>query len=170
MPLKTESEPIFFVDAMLGNIARKLRLLGYDSQYFSDIDDEKLIDSARKEKRIIISKDEELIKKAQKLGMRSIHITKEEEVEEFLEIINSVNLKRIQINGNIARCPKCNSLTESVDKEIIKERIPQGVLKLNDKFWICKYCNQIYWEGTHIKNLQEFVGKVNERLQQSIRR
>lgn len=169
MPLKTESEPIFFVDAMLGNIARKLRLLGYDLQYFSDIDDEKLIDSARKEKRIIISKDEELIKKAQKLGMRSIHITKEEEVEEFLEIINSVNLKRIQINGNIARCPKCNSLTESVDKEIIKERIPQGVLKLNDKFWICKYCNQIYWEGTHIKNLQEFVGKVNERLQQSIK-
>lgn len=169
MPLKTESEPIFFVDAMLGNIARKLRLLGYDSQYFSDIDDEKLIDSARKEKRIIISKDEELIKKAQKLGMRSIHITKEKEVEEFLEIINSVNLKRIQINGNIARCPKCNSLTESVDKEIIKERIPQGVLKLNDKFWICKCCNQIYWEGTHIKNLQEFVGKINERLQQSIK-
>ena len=169
MPLKTESEPIFFVDAMLGNIARKLRLLGYDSQYFSDIDDEKLIDSARKEKRIIISKDEELIKKSQKFGMRSIHITKEEEIEEFLEIINSVNLKRIQINGNIARCPKCNSLTESVDKEIIKERIPQGVLKLNDKFWICKCCNQIYWEGTHIKNLQEFVGKVNERLQQSIK-
>ena len=149
MLLKTESESTFFVDAMLGNIARKLRLLGYDSQYFSDIDDDKLIDSARKEKRIIISKDEELIKKAQKLGMRSIHITKEEEIEEFLEIINSVNLKRIQINGNIARCPKCNSLTESVDKEIIKERIPQGVLKLNDKFWICKYCNQIYWEGTH---------------------
>jgi hypothetical protein len=165
MPLKTESEPIFFVDAMLGNIARKLRLLGYDSQYFSDIDDEKLINSARKEKRIIISKDEELIKRTQKLGMRSIHITKEEEIEQFFEIINSVNLKRIQINGNTARCPKCNSLTESVDKEIIKERIPQGVLKLNDKFWICKYCNQIYWEGTHIKNLQEFVGKVNERLQ-----
>ncbi len=165
MLLKTESEPTFFVDAMLGNIARKLRLLGYDSQYFSDIDDEKLIDSARKEKRIIISKDEELIKRTQKLGMRSIHITKEEEVEQFFEIISNVNLKRIQINGNVARCPKCNSLTESVDKDIIKEKIPQGVLKSNDKFWRCRCCNQIYWEGTHIKNLQEFVGKVNERLQ-----
>ena len=165
MLLKTESEPTFFVDAMFGNIARKLRLLGYDSQYFSDIDDEKLIDSARKEKRIIISKDEELIKKTQKLGMRSIHITKEEEVEQFFEIISSVNLKRIQINGNTARCPKCNSLIESVDKDIIKEKIPQGVLKSNDKFWRCKCCNQVYWEGTHIKNLQEFVGKVNERLQ-----
>ncbi|MCE9617267.1 MAG: Mut7-C RNAse domain-containing protein [Nitrosarchaeum sp.] len=155
---------------MLGNIARKLRLLGYDSQYFSDIYDEKLIDNARKEKRIIISKDEELIKKAQKLGMRSVHIIKEDEVEQFLEIINIINLKRIQINRDTARCPKCNSVTKSVDKDIIKEKIPQGVLKLNDKFWICKHCNQIYWEGTHIKNLQEFVGKVNERLQQSIRR
>ena len=165
MLLKTEDEPTFFVDAMLGNIARKLRLLGYDSQYFSDIDDEKLIDGARKEKRIIISKDEELIKRAQKLGIGSIRITKKEEIDQFFEIIASVNLKRVKINGNTARCPKCNSLTKSVDKEIIKEKIPQGVLKSNDKFWICECCKQVYWEGTHIKNLQEFVGKVNERLQ-----
>jgi uncharacterized protein with PIN domain len=169
MSLKTENESTFFVDAMLGNIARKLRLLGYDSQYFSDIDDKKLIDSAKKEDRIIISKDEELVKKAQKLGIRSVNITKEDEVDQFFEIINAVNLK-IQITGDTARCPKCNSLTESIDKDIIKERIPQGVLKSNDKFWKCKCCKQIYWEGTHIKNLQEFVGKVNERLQQSIRR
>ena len=163
MPLKTENEPTFFVDAMLGNIARKLRLLGYDSQYFSDIDDKKLIDSAKE--RIIISKDAGLIKNAQKLGIRSVYITKDDEVEQFFEILNTVKLKRIQINGDTARCPKCNSLTELVDKDVIKEKIPQGVFKSNDMFWRCKCCNQIYWEGTHIKNLQEFVGKVNERLQ-----
>ena len=168
MPLKTE-ESMFFVDSMLGNIAKKLRLLGYDSQYFSDIDDKRLIDSAKKENRIIISKDEELVKKAKKLGIRSVYITKEEEIDQFFEIIYFMNLKRIHINGDTARCPKCNSLTESIDKNIIKEKIPQGVLKLNDKFWKCKCCNQIYWEGTHIKNLQEFVMNVNERLQQFIR-
>ncbi|MBS3923011.1 MAG: Mut7-C RNAse domain-containing protein [Nitrosarchaeum sp.] len=150
---------------MLGNIARKLRLLGYDSQYFSDIYDEKLMDNAKKEKRIIISKDEELIKRTQKLGIRSIYITKEYEVEQFFEIINNVNLKRFQINGDIARCPKCNSLTELIDKELIKKKIPYRVLKSNDKFWRCKCCNQVYWEGTHIKNMQEFVGKINEGLQ-----
>lgn len=165
MPLKTENEPTFFVDAMLGNIARKLRLLGYDSLYFSDIDDKKLIDSARKENRIIISKDEGLIRKAQKFGARSVHITKEDEVEQFFEILSIVNLKRVKISGDIARCPKCNSLTELADKDTVKEKIPLGVFKSNDMFWQCKCCNQIYWEGTHIKNLQEFVGKVNERLQ-----
>ncbi|MCE9652113.1 MAG: Mut7-C RNAse domain-containing protein [Nitrosarchaeum sp.] len=163
MLLKINDEPTFFVDAMLGNIAKKLRLLGYDSKYYSNIDDEKLIDDAKKENRIIISKDEELIKKAQKLGIRSIYVTKIEEIDQFLEIITSVNLK-IQINGNTARCPKCNSLTESIDKDSIKEKIPQGVFNSNDIFWKCKCCDHLYWEGTHIKNLQEFVGKVNERL------
>jgi len=165
MFLKTADEPTFFVDAMLGNIARKLRLSGYDSEYLADIDDDKLIDSAKKENRIVISSDEELIKKTNKLGMKSIYVTKKEEIEQFFEIISSINLKRIQINGSVARCPKCNSLTELVDKNSVKEKISQGVIKLNDKFWRCKSCNQIYWEGTHIKNLQSFVGKINERLQ-----
>ena len=115
MPLKIENEPTFFVDAMLGNIARKLRLLGYDSEYFSDIDDKKLIDSAKE--RIIISKDTGLIKNAQKLGIRSVHITKEDEVEQFFEILNTVKLKRIQINGYTARCSKCRSEERRVGKE-----------------------------------------------------
>lgn len=161
---KTKSEPLFFIDSMLGNIARKLRLLGYDTLYFSNIDDDKLIDIARKEKRIIISKDNELIKKTKKLGMETIYISKEEELEQFFEIMNLINLK-IQINGDTARCPKCNSLTELIDRYIIKEKIPRGILESNNKFWICKFCNQIYWEGTHIKNLQKFMVKVNERLQ-----
>jgi hypothetical protein len=76
MLLKTTDKPTFFVDAMLGNIARKLRLLGYDSQYFSDIDDDKLIDNVKKENRIVVSSDEELIKKTKKLGMKSIYVTK----------------------------------------------------------------------------------------------
>ena len=69
------------------------------------------------------------------------------------------------MDGNVARCSKCNSLTESVDKNSVKEKIPQGVFKSNDRFWRHNYCNQFYWEGTHIKNLQEIVGRINERLQ-----
>jgi len=45
---------LFLVDAMLGNVAKKLRLFGFDSEYFSDIDDSKLIEKAKNENRIII--------------------------------------------------------------------------------------------------------------------
>jgi len=164
MLLKSENKQTFFVDAMLGSIAKKLRMLGYDTLYFSDILDNKLISITKKEKRIIISRDKELIKKTQKHGIHSIYITAKEETEQLLEIITSVNLETIQINGDTSRCPKCNSITEQIDKNIIKEKIPQGVFKSNNKFWRCKNCNQFYWEGTHIKNLQKFVCKINERL------
>jgi len=160
-----ENTPMFFVDAMLGNIARKLRLLGYDSKYFSDINDTKLIDIAIKDKRIIISKDYELIIRAKKIGIPTIHITKQKLIEQFLELTNKICLKNFEINGNIARCPKCNTQTESIDKNNYKEKIPLGVFNLNENYWRCKNCDKIYWEGTHIKNLQVFVGQINERLQ-----
>ena len=160
-----QNKDIFFVDAMLGNIAKKLRLLGYDSKYFLDIDDDQLINMAKKENRIIISKDQDLIKKSQRYGMEPILITKNSEVEQFYEIISHADLRISKIDGDTARCPKCNSQTESVDKKIIKEKVPQKVYENNERFWKCEDCSQIYWEGTHIKNLQKFVGKINERLQ-----
>ena len=64
----------FYVDAMLGNIARKLRLMGYDTAYSSDIDDIDLIKKAKKENRIIISKDIQLISLAKKQSTDSIKI------------------------------------------------------------------------------------------------
>ncbi|MGH1567493.1 MAG: Mut7-C RNAse domain-containing protein [Nitrosopumilus sp.] len=41
--------------------------------------------------------------------------------------------------------------------------MPPGVLEYNDRFWKCDKCGQIYWEGTHIKNLQEFVHEMKRR-------
>ena len=162
MPLEEENEPTFFVDAMLGNIAKKLRLMGYDSRYLADIEDDELIKLAKNDKRIIISRDEDLISKALKFGIKSIFLKNKEEIEQFREIINKSNLKIIKINGDRARCPKCNSQTKPVIKENIRKKIPTQVLENNEKFWECKICDQIFWEGTHIKNLQKFVGKLNE--------
>ncbi len=163
MPLEEENEETFFVDAMLGNIARKLRLMGYDSRYLADIGDDELIKLAKNDKRIIISRDEDLIRKAIKIGVKSIFIKNKKEIEQFREIINKLNLKIIKINGDRSRCPKCNSQTEPINKKNIYKKIPDKVLEYNDKFWECKVCDKIFWEGTHIKNLQEFVGELNER-------
>jgi len=152
---------LFLVDAMLGNIAKKLRLLGYDSEYFSDIDDSKLIEKAKNENRTIISRDHDLIDRAKKNEISSVYITKENEIEQFLEILETTHLQFDEISGDSARCTKCNSPTSQINKLEIKNKIPEGVLEYHDKFWKCDRCDQIYWEGTHIKNLQEFVHKIN---------
>lgn len=154
---------LFLVDAMLGNIAKKLRLLGFDSEYFSDIDDSELIQKAKNEQRVLISRDHELITRAKNNGIPSIYISTENEIEQFLEILQIVPLKFNKITGDTARCTKCNSITLPITKSEIENKIPQGVLEYNEKFWQCKNCDQIYWEGTHIKNLQKFMDKITSQ-------
>lgn len=163
MQYDNENNPTFFVDAMLGNIAKKLRLMGYDSKYEPDIQDDDLINLARKEHRIIISRDENLVKKALKLEINSIFLEKKEETKQFREIIDKLNLKIIEINGDRARCPLCNTKTKSVNKDNVKSKIPIKILEQNEKFWECKNCGKIFWEGSHIRNLQKFVSELNER-------
>jgi uncharacterized protein with PIN domain len=149
---------------MLGNVAKKLQLLGYDTEYKSDIEDLKLLEQAKNQKRIIISKDKDLIARAKKQEIQSVYVTKEDEIEQFLEILKNVSLKLDEITGDTARCTKCNSPTSQIDKSKVAEKIPEKVLELNEKFWRCDNCSQIYWEGTHIKKLQEFLQKVRVRL------
>jgi len=151
---------LFLVDAMLGNIAKKLLILGYDTAYFSNIEDSELIKKAKNENRVLISKDRQLLSKAKKSDIRSIQITKEDEIEQFLEILNSVNLKLNEVSGDLARCTKCNSLTSQISKSKISNNVPPKVLEYNERFWECDTCKQIYWEGTHIKKLQDFVNKI----------
>ena len=153
---------------MLGNIASKLRLLGYDAKYSSNIKDNKIIQLAKNESRVIITKDEELSKSAIKQAIAIILIKNEDEMDQFVEINEQVKLDKCTISGSSARCPKCNNSLELIDKDLIKDRIPQGVLQKTNEFWQCQECKKIYWEGTHIENLQKFVVKLNERLQQVV--
>ena len=55
--------PKFILDQMCGRLAKWLRLMGYDATYFNDVTDQELIDIARKEDRVILTKDTELMKR-----------------------------------------------------------------------------------------------------------
>jgi len=158
------SSPAFFVDAMLGNIAKKLRIMGFDCMYEANIDDNELIKLAKKENRIIISKDFDLVKKSSNFGVRSVYLEKRDEFEQLYEIILKLNLKKIEIDGDNARCPKCNSKTEFIKKESVSNKLPNGVLDHNEKFWNCKNCDKVFWEGSHIINLKKLAERLNERL------
>ena len=160
----SNEKPVFIVDAMLGKLAKKLRLLGYDTAYSSDIDDEDLIRIAKNENRILITKDVQLARKAEKKQLKAIQITKSDEVEQFLQINEKIKLGKYEITGKNSRCPVCNGELENIEKNKILDKVPKGVLEYNQDFWMCKNCKKIYWEGTHIRNLQKFTEKLNDRL------
>ncbi|HZS73028.1 MAG TPA: Mut7-C RNAse domain-containing protein [Candidatus Nitrosotalea sp.] len=158
------SKPIFVVDAMLGNLAKKLRILGYDSKYFSSIEDDKLILIAKNEKRIILTKDEQLTKNAAKQEIGFVLIRGSDESEQIMQINAKIKLDRFVVDTNNSRCIVCNGNLQPVEKYRIIGKIPEGILEREEKFWMCDSCKKIYWEGTHFEKLQEFAAKLNDMM------
>ena len=157
-------KPSFIVDAMLGNLAKKLRILGYDSKYFSSIEDDKIISIAKNEKRIILTKDEQLTKIAEKQSTGFVLIRGNDESEQIIQINAKFKLDRFVIDTNNSRCIVCNGKLESVEKFRVIGKIPEGVIEREKKFWMCDSCKKVYWEGTHFEKLQEFVSRLNDRI------
>ena len=162
--LQNKSKPIFFVDAMLGNIAKKLRLFGYDSEYSSDINDNDLIMRLKNENRILITKDTLLSKIAQKEKISVIQVTKNTEMEQLIQIFKILKLSEIVVNGNNARCTECNGELKITHKDLVLKQVPKGVIEKIDEFWRCTNCDKVYWEGTHIEKLKKFVVELNGKI------
>ena len=156
--------PHFAVDAMLGNLAKKLRILGYDAKYSSSIEDDKLIELAKNENRIILTKDELLTKTAEKLGIRHVLLRGSDEIGQIIQITTAVRLPDFVIDTNFSRCVSCNGKLQLTDKSSVGNKVPRGVYEKQNQFWACDTCKKIYWEGTHFQKLQEFVSRLNERI------
>ena len=164
MLLLNNNKPTFLVDAMLGNIAKKLRLLGYDSDYSSSISDDEIILKAKNENRIIITKDEPLVKLAEKQKISTILITKNNESDQLVQIFQSLRLPQFVIDVSSARCTLCNGQLFIISKDQILNKVPKWVLEHTENFWKCNACHKIYWEGSHFIKLQKFVNKLNDEL------
>lgn len=160
-------KPSFVVDAMLGNLARKLRILGYDSKYDSSIEDSILINLAEGQKRVLVTKDENLSKSAEKLGIATVLIRGNDEIEQIVQIATKIGISNFVIDTNPSRCTDCNGKIEVIDKIRIMNKVPLGIYERQEKFWSCKDCKKIYWEGTHLVKIQEFVQRLNQRLNES---
>ena len=160
----SDKKPNFIVDAMLGNLAKKLRILGYDSKYFSSIEDDKLIVIAKNEKRIILTKDAQLTNNAEKQNVDAVLIRGNDELEQIAQINAKIKFEKFVMDTNNSRCVTCNGNLQPTEKYRIIGKIPEGVLEREEKFWTCDSCKKIYWEGTHFEKLQEFVNKLNNRF------
>jgi uncharacterized protein with PIN domain len=146
----------FIADAMLGRLARWLRFLGFDTLYYPDISDRRLIRIAIEQNRLILTRDTRLVKT--KAARDSLLITANDTFGQLIEVVNSLGLKEFKPVG---RCLKCNGqLTEITDKAEVKDSVPEFVFLNYDTFLRCHNCGKIYWEGTHPRKFREKLGSI----------
>ncbi|MCS7120308.1 MAG: Mut7-C RNAse domain-containing protein [Nitrososphaerota archaeon] len=151
----------FLADGMLGKLSRWLRMLGCDVEYYNNLDDEELIQTAAREGRILITRDAELHRRASILGLQSYLLKGQNEVERLAEVARRFGIK-LEIDVDRSRCPKCNILLRSVKKEEIIDRIPDSTSRFYNNFWICPNCGQIYWQGSHWSKIKNTLLKARQ--------
>jgi hypothetical protein len=149
--------PRFLVDAMLGRLARWLRILGYDAAYDPAEDDE-LLARARQEGRILLTRDTRLVRRRRippHLFIESDHV-----LEQVRQVLSALGLPRTA--GPVRRCLRCNVLIEPCDKDEVAGRVPEFVWSQHQAFWRCPACERIYWPGTHHQRMEEALRALRE--------
>lgn len=168
MTTEIEKKPYMFIaDAMLGKIARKLRLFGFDTFYKSDIDDIEVISISKNEKRIILTGDRNLFAKSNKLGLTAVLINCVNEIDNLVKILSYLGIKYINYSPFSTRCTVCNNELNTIhEKKIIKEKhiVPPYIVNTNDVFFLCSKCDKIYWNGSHIQYMSNYIDEINIKL------
>ena len=146
----------FLCDEMLGRLAKWLRVMGYDVLYLKNVEDEKIVENAIKEDRILLTRDKKLAKKFK----NSLYIEEKDLDSQIGEVVETFKIAKNEENF-LSRCIICNVEIEEIEKEKIKGKVPENVFENFEEFWICKKCGRIYWAGTHWKNMKEKMEKIH---------
>jgi len=142
-------------DHMLGSLAKWLRIFGFDTLYpDATMNDDSVLQIAYQEQRLLISRDKELLIRAKKALIPILEIRTTDLTEQLQQVLKVIPLNEEKI---LTRCTICNTLLRSIEKEGIKEQIPEKVYITKNEFWICPVCSKYYWMGTHYENMREKI-------------
>jgi uncharacterized protein with PIN domain/molybdopterin converting factor small subunit len=146
----------FVADNHLGRLTRFLRLIGLDTRYQRDWTDHELVRISTAEHRILLTRDVELLKHGSLTHGYYIRAT--DPREQLTEIV-----RRFHLSGQLtpfSRCLVCNGALAPVAKEKIAHRLPPETRAHVDDFVVCTACHQIYWEGSHHRELLRIVASA----------
>jgi len=152
----------FVADVHLGTLARRLRLIGLDTAYRVDADDAALAELADREGRILLTRDQGLLKRrrvAHGYFIRSTHPHRQ--LVEVLRRFGPLDL------DPFSRCLRCNDLLREVPKAAVDAALLPRTRQHYDRFEACRGCGRVYWKGAHWKRLQRAVDAALEEAERN---
>ncbi|MGH8727899.1 MAG: Mut7-C RNAse domain-containing protein [Burkholderiales bacterium] len=150
--LKLRDKPLrrtrFIADAHLGRLAKYLRILGFDTLYDGNYSDLEIVRIATGEHRIVLTRDRALL--MHKLITHGCYVHATKPREQLNEILARLDLYRSF--KPFSRCLRCNEELEEANRESLNGRVPGEY----DRFWTCRQCDHIYWQGSHWQRMRAY--------------
>jgi uncharacterized protein len=147
------------VDCMLGKLAKWLRILGFDTLFFSKAEDDDLIEIARRENRVLLTRDTGIVEKAKKIKV--VFIQSENWKSQVKQVLDELNLRE-QIKA-YSRCIECNVPLKSISRKQAKNLVAPFVFERSPSFSLCPQCGRVFWPGTHHSDMNFKIEDILEK-------
>jgi uncharacterized protein len=140
--------PHFVADAMLGKLAKWLRVMGIDVLYDPGLTDARLLQCADVGGKIILTRDHRLMNR--RGPTQRFYIESDYYHEQIRQVVQAFHLvDRIHV---FTRCLRCNAPLRAIAKQLVAGRVPSYVYATQMAFKHCAMCDRLYWGGTHRDN------------------
>ncbi|TDQ53272.1 Mut7-C RNAse domain-containing protein [Actinorugispora endophytica] len=147
----------FLLDVHLGTLARRLRLLGVDTAYDNDRDDDALVRQANDEHRVLLTRDRGLLRR--KSLRAGGHVRGDRPEQQLRDVLD----RFAPPLRPWTRCLACNGPLSPAAKGDVEDELAAGTRAAYDTFARCGACGRVYWQGAHHGRLARIVREAQER-------
>ncbi len=150
----------FVADCMLGRLAKWLRILGFDVLYFSKAEDPALVEIARREGRVLLTRDTGLIERTAKRSDR-LFVRSDDWEDQVVQVLDEYGLwDAVRPN---TRCLACNLPLKALSRERARNLVTPYVGERASAFAVCPGCERVFWQGTHAGDMEKKIGRLLSR-------
>jgi uncharacterized protein with PIN domain len=155
-PVAPPGDPRFLADAMLGRLARWLRVIGADTVWEPDIADAAVARRAYEEDRIVLTRDRSLPEEWRL--PRVLLLESDAPLEQLRQVADRYGL---EWRGRLfRRCSLCNAGLVPVEAAAVRDRVPERVAREQTRFAECRGCRRVYWEGSHTRRMRRILERA----------
>jgi uncharacterized protein with PIN domain len=147
----------FAADRTLGKLAKKLRVLGFDTVYWKGGKLDEAAKVAAAEGRVLLTRSRRIQGKGE--GLQVIVVEANDPKEQIHQVLSALKL-RPEAEQFFSRCLMCNEALAPVAKEEVEGKVPDFIYRSYDSFHICPRCHRLYWPGTHFQRMKKEMAET----------
>lgn len=160
----------FMIDAMLGSLARKLRMMGFDAEYARQGRlGRRALAALSAEGRVLVTRSGALAAKARGAGAAAVVLPQRgaaasgaaADEADLADLARQSGIASFRVSPDRSRCAACNGALALVEGRRPPAGVPPRVAEERSEFWRCGRCSKVYWDGTHLRSLASLAARLN---------
>jgi uncharacterized protein len=150
----------FIVDENVGKLTGWLRMMGFDSVFFTGGDDTMMVTQALAEDRILVTRDTGIVKRrvVRDGRLKAVLFCSDEPEQQMRQLLEEFDLPSQARPFTL--CLEDNQPLVETTPDEVKHRVPPYVFQTQERYLECPLCRRVYWRGTHWQAMQKKLEKL----------